>query len=55
MGYAEQVSMQSDRVNLLQRVVSQSDDMHKKIISGMIFGILAGPNNHSAALQMREQ
>ena len=42
--------MQSERVNLLQRVISQSDEMHKKMISGMIFGILAGPNQSTLHL-----
>jgi len=41
---ASDSSMQSERVNMLQRIVSQSEVMHKKMISGMIFGILAGPN-----------
>jgi len=39
-----EANLQSERVNVLQRVVSQSDDLHKKMIRGMIFGILAGPN-----------
>ena len=45
--------MQSERVNTLQRLVSQTDDMHKKFVSGMIFGILAGPNQNTLHLYMK--
>lgn len=51
--FSAEASMQSERVNLLQRIVSESDDMHKKMISGMIFGILAGPNQNTLHLYMK--
>ena len=43
---AQKATTQTERVNLLQRAVSSSDEMHKKIISGMIFGILVAPSQN---------
>jgi hypothetical protein len=39
-----QSSLQSERVNNLQRVVSSSPEQHNKLISGMLFGILIAPS-----------